>query len=247
VQLRTVTLRADCTYDVATPGRRERIARLIGMLTQEKLRVVLAAHGSADSRCPVVIDAIADSVRRRLPDAAVITGYLDHCQPRLSDVATAGDVVVPLLLSAGYHSAIDIPAAVPAGCVVTPPLGPDVRLAQACADRLREAGWSADDGPVVLAAAGSADPAARDDVAAVARRLASLLGVAVSAAYLSAAEPGLDTASVGAAAVATYLIAPGRFSDLAASYGVPVVSSVLGDHPALADIVANRVGALVRT
>src|SRR5579875_506686 len=127
-------------------------------------RLVLAAHGSADPRYPAVIEAIADSVRRELsrrdvPARGVAVGYLDHCPPRLGEVAAGDDVVVPLLLSIGYHSAVDIPEAVGPGCEVTPPLGPDPRLAAAVADRLREAGWQvgAAAGAVVLAAAGSSD------------------------------------------------------------------------------------------
>lgn len=174
----------------------------------------------------------------------VVAAYLDHGSPRLRDLAAAeGDVVVPLLLSIGYHAAVDIPAAVGPGCVVTPPLGPDPRLAAACADRLREAGWVAGSGPVVLAAAGSSDPRATEDVQAMAGQLAERIGADVTPAFLSAAAPALAEVVDGAAAVATYLIAPGQFADRAAASGCPIVSDVLGAHPALVDIVVARAEA----
>lgn len=213
-------------------------------------RIVLAAHGSADPRYPAVIEAIAESVRRELRarsamDAAdVVIGYLDHCEPRLADVARPDDLVVPLLLSAGYHAAVDIPAVVGPDCLVTPTLGPDPRLARACADRLREAGWNrSDPRRVVLAAAGSSDPQASRDVAVVADQLAGEIGREVVPAYLSPASPRLGDVVAGAAAVVTYLIAPGHFADRAAASGAPVVTDVLGSHPLIAQIVADRADA----
>lgn len=209
-------------------------------------RLVLAAHGSADPRYPWVIEAIAGAVRRTLAGRGEVTvtsvevGYLDHCLPRLADVVRPGDVVVPLLLSSGYHAAVDIPAMVPADARVTATLGPDPRLADICAERLRESGWQPRRGPVVLAAAGSSDPQAARDVATVAETLGDVLSVEVIPAFLSAAGPRLEEVVGGAAAVASYLIAPGRFADQAAASGAPIVSPVLGAHPLLAEIILDR-------
>lgn len=216
-------------------------------------RVVLAAHGSGDPRYPTVIGAIAAAVRRELlrrdpreiPD--VVVGYLDHCAPRLGDVVEPGDVVVPLMLSVGYHSAIDIPEVAGPSCVVTPPLGPDPRLARACAERLLAAGWDrADPRHLVLAAAGSSDPQARHDVAAVAGWLADEVGRQVVPAYLSATHPRVEELASGAGALVTYLIAPGRFADRAATAGSDLSTGVLGDHPLVAEVAADRALGAIR-
>jgi sirohydrochlorin ferrochelatase len=204
---------------------------------------VLVAHGSADPRYAAAMTAVADAVRRhpRCP-LPVELAYLDHLPPALADAARPGDVVVPLLLSTGYHARVDIPAAA-AGCTVAPPLGPDDRLAAACADRLREAGWpGADQRPVVLAAAGSSDDDAETDVDAVAAALASELGHRVVPAYLSAREPRLGTllSQEDVGAVVPYLLAPGAFADRVAACGAPVVAAVLGDHPAVVDVAVDR-------
>ncbi|MFP3394252.1 CbiX/SirB N-terminal domain-containing protein, partial [Brevibacillus sp. SIMBA_076] len=75
--------------------------------------------------------------------------------------ADATIVIVPLLLSRGYHLGHDIPAAsAPYGdrVIVAPALGPDPRLAEILTRRMLEAGLRPDD-RIVLAAAGSSDRA----------------------------------------------------------------------------------------
>jgi sirohydrochlorin ferrochelatase len=207
-------------------------------------RIVLVAHGSGDPGYPAVIEDLADEVRRNLGDAAqVMVAYLEHWAPRLHEVTEPRDVVVPLLLATGFHARTDIPAA-SHGAAVTPALGPDRRLAAACADRLREAGWRTDAAPagssVILAAAGSSDPAAAADVETVAADLARLIDRRVVVAYLSAGRPALSEVLPGASAVVTYLLAPGRFAATAAACGAPVVTEVLAGHPAIAAIVTDR-------
>ena len=70
--------------------------------------------------------------------------------------------MVPLLLSVGYHVKVDIARAVKSRpeTRAAAPLGPDPRLAALLDQRLREAGVT-DNDAVVLAAAGSSDPAPR--------------------------------------------------------------------------------------
>ena len=66
-------------------------------------------------------------------------------------------------------------------------------------------------------------------------------------AYLSAARPGVREVirrwrSEGARsiAIAAYLLAEGRFSRALHSADADVVSPPLGDHPAIAELVARR-------
>jgi sirohydrochlorin ferrochelatase len=200
--------------------------------------LLLVAHGSTDPRFARVVEDIAAAVRRRRPGLDVRIGYLDHGPPYVGDVLSPGAVVVPLLLSAGYHVRVDIPAQAP-GALVTPAVGPDPRLAGALAERLAEAGYHGQaPAPVVLAAAGSADEQSLDDVRRQAAMLAERLGVEVTAAFLSAGEPKL--AELEPAVVAGYLLAPGVFHDKLGACGAEVVSAPLGAHPALTDVVLNR-------
>ena len=214
----------------------------VARLTQPFARpLVLAAHGSRDPQFGEVLEAIASAVRLARPALDVRVGYLDHGPPLLSQLDSDGAVVVPVLLAAGYHVRVDIPAQAPRA-VVADAIGPDPLIAVALRDRLAEAGY---DGStrVVLAAAGSSDPAALADVATAASQLAQLTGSPVSTAFVSAGEPRLARLDVARAAIATYLLAPGLFYNEVAACGAAVISKPIGSHPALAEVVLNRYDA----
>jgi sirohydrochlorin ferrochelatase len=168
--------------------------------------------------------------------------------------ADARAVLVPLLLSSGYHDRVDLPAAVAATRPDTAQagvLGPDPLLAVALADRLAEAGAHPADA-VVLAAAGSADPDAVASVHLQADLLAAELAgrtgrpVPVTVGFGSAAEPDVRTAVAAAreradrVAVAPYLLAPGFFAGRLAEAGADLVAEPLGAHPAIAELVIRR-------
>jgi len=203
-------------------------------------RLILAAHGSADPRFAAVVDEIAASIRRRRPELDLAIGYLDHGPPYVEDVADA--VVVPLLLSAGYHVRVDLPARAPRA-TVTAAVGPDPLLCVALADRLAEAGYDGR-GRVTLVAAGSADERSLDDVRRQAAMLSAHLGVSVEAAFLAAGEPRVGELKPDV--VASYLLAPGVFHDKLATSGATVLSAPLGAHPALPDVVLDRYDHAVR-
>jgi hypothetical protein len=105
---------------------------------------------------------------------------------------------------------------------------------------------------VVLAAAGSSDPAANATIAALAARWARSRGWgAVVPAYASAASPrpgeavrALRRSGARRVAVATYLLAPGYFADKirdgALGAGAGLVSAALGAAPEVADVVLDR-------
>ena len=174
-------------------------------------------------------------MRDLAPEVDVRVGYLEHGPPHVADVVEPGAVVVPVLLTSGYHVRVDLPAQA-ADVVVTEAVGPDPRLAAALAQRLAEAGY--DGGAVTLAAAGSADQRALDDVTVAAAQLADMVGADVSPAFVSAGEPRL--ADVGPQVVSTYLLAPGLFADKVAACGARVIAEPLGAHPLLAEIVLDR-------
>jgi sirohydrochlorin ferrochelatase len=200
--------------------------------------LVLAAHGSGDPAFATVVEGIADQVRRSRPDLDVRVGYLEHGPPHLRDVAGSGTIVVPLLLSSGYHVAVDIPVQA-SGATISATVGPDDRLVPVLASRLREAGWSGE-APVVLVAAGSTAESALQEVRDVGPLLSRALGGAeVTAAFLSAGTPRVSDLP-SAAAIASYLLAPGHFSRVLESSGAAIVSAPLGAAPELAEIVLDR-------
>ena len=215
--------------------------------------LVAVAHGTREPSGPEVIADLLDDVRRRLPGVDVITAWVELVTPRLDEVMSGmgrPSVVVPLLLSTGYHVATDIPAAAALSAAlvhVAAPLGPDRHLARAMTARLREAGARWGDA-VVLAAAGSTDPAGLADVEQAAALLRSEWGPQVTFACVSAGGPDIPEAveylrqsGADRVCVAPYLLAPGRFSrrvtDLAAVAGATTVAPVLGGHRLVTDLV----------
>ncbi|WP_432071615.1 sirohydrochlorin chelatase [Streptomyces wuyuanensis] len=223
--------------------------------------LVAVAHGSRDPRSLRTVTRLLDRVRELRPGADVRLGHIELDEPLLPDtLAGLGDreaVLVPLLLGRGFHVKHDIPAAVAAAPLararIAPPLGPHPLLVEALHDRLVEAGWqgSEEEGRgagVVLAAAGSRDPASAAD----ARRTAAMLterlgGVPVLPAYASALSPTVPEALRALAArgrhrvaVASYFTAPGRFATASRSAAPWIAAAPMGAHPALARLVLQR-------
>ena len=214
--------------------------------------VLLAvAHGSRDPKAQRTVRSLARQVGELAPGVEVRAAFVQNAAPSLAGAlaAAAGRqvVVVPLLLSAGYHLSHDIEeAAARAGVPVTDPLGPGPALVPALAYRLRAAGVPAGT-PVVLAAAGSTDPRAAADARVQAALLAAHVGAPVWAAFASAGRPAVDEAVAaltaragGPLAVASYLLAPGVFHDRLRASGAAWVSAPLGDHPTVAGLVVER-------
>jgi sirohydrochlorin ferrochelatase len=225
--------------------------------------LLLVAHGSPDSRAHAVTRQLAAEVAAQHA-GPVHTGFLDHGEPSLDaallTAARTADqvVVVPLLLSNGFHAKVDIPAAVAiAGAtvpttrfLVAPPLGPDPLLTSAVTGRLAAAGVSVGDASwgVVLAGVGSSDPAGADDVASAAALLAASTAWRVLPGFATAAQPTvaqsvarLLASGASRVAVASYVLFPGRLPDLiAATDGVAAVSSPLGAHADVVRLVLAR-------
>lgn len=212
--------------------------------------LLAVAHGSRNQAAADVIRVLAKQVRRLAPVLDVHVAFIDHAGPTLPeelDAAGPNAVIVPLLLSTGYHLTADISdAAGSAGARVAGPLGPDDLLLTALTGRLTEAGVPAGT-PVVLAAAGSSDPVAAGEVEQQAALLAARLEVPVVAAFATVASPTVPEAVAalrkqtgGPVAVASYLLAPGHFQDQLASSGADWVTAPLGGHPAIAGLVIER-------
>jgi sirohydrochlorin ferrochelatase len=227
--------------------------------------LVLVAHGSRDPRTLNTVHRLLDQVREQRPGLPVHLGHIELNEPLLPDtlasLGTAEAVLVPLLLSRGYHVKRDIPemaAASAARTRVAAPLGPHPLLVETLHARLTEAGWGTDEetrrtGAVVLAAAGSRDPDSAVDTRRTAHLLSDRLGVPVVPAYASAATPTVDTAIRALAArgrdrvaVASYFTAPGLFATQCAEKAPWIASAPLGTHPAMADLILHRYDQVAR-
>lgn len=223
------------------------------------------AHGSRDPRAAAATEGLLSVVRARAAGVNVRTAFLDHAAPSLPQVlgSLAPEhsrcVVVPLLLASAYHAKADIPGQIAKirseypglEVVLADALGPHPGLLRALDRRLRES-WNGPRGEtsVVLAAAGSSDPAANAANAALAGPLRALGGWRqVVPAYASAASPAPAEAVArlrgdGPVIVATYLLAPGYFADkireASLAAGAAAVSDPLGAAPEAADVIIRR-------
>lgn len=194
--------------------------------------LVACSHGTSSPEGQRAIAALVEAVADRLTGIAVHPAFVDVQRPAISEVLDAIDdpvVVVPLLLTAGYHVHVDLTDAVSAHpqARLAPALGPDDRLVELLASRLDDVGAAPDDA-VILASAGSSDARAVAACAATAESLAARLGRPVTSAYLSAAAPAVaesvDAARVSGrrSAVVSHLLAPGYFQGLIAQSGADV-------------------------
>ncbi|AGL17655.1 sirohydrochlorin chelatase [Actinoplanes sp. N902-109] len=201
--------------------------------------LVAVAHGTRSAAGQAQIRELVGRVALRLPGVDVRLAYVDVQQPYVGDaVPRPGAVIVPLLLSTGYHVRVDIAeAAARTGAVVTAPLGPDPALVHSLRAGIAAGGSDA----VVLAAAGSSDPGWRADV----DRIAGQLGATV--AYTSGAErrvpevvAGLRDRGARRVTVAAYLLAEGLFYRSLHRAGADAVTPPLCAGPAVEDIVVAR-------
>lgn len=226
--------------------------------------LVVVAHGSRDPRALATVTALLERVRELRPELTVRLGHIELNEPLLTDTlaaATGSAVLVPLLLSRGYHVKQDIPDATVAAphldTRVAAPLGPHPLLVDALHDRLVEAGWPARlseagrrASGVVLAAAGSRDPDSAADTRHTAQLLAQRLGVPVVPAYASptaasalsvpAAVRSLAARGRHRTAMASYFTAPGRFATQCAEAAPWIAAAPLGAHQALARLLLHR-------
>jgi sirohydrochlorin ferrochelatase len=200
--------------------------------------LVAVAHGTRSPAGQAQIRDLADAVSCRRPDIDVRLCYVDVQYPRVADTvrATETAVVVPLLLSSGYHVRVDIAEAVEGrDAVVTPPLGPDPVLLESLSRHLR--GTDA----VVLAAAGSTDPRWRSDIDTVARELGAHVAYAsgndrrVPDVVARLRQDGAERVTIAA-----YLLAEGRFYRSLHAAGATTVTPPLCQDPAVTDLVVRR-------
>ncbi|MFI5506575.1 sirohydrochlorin chelatase [Mycobacterium sp. NPDC051804] len=213
---------------------------------------VLVAHGTRKSAGVKMVGSLADRVAAAL-GSPVRVAFVDVLGPTPAEVLRGlpePAVVVPAFLSRGYHVNSDIPAHVAASghsdVTVAEALGPSPEIARVLADRLIESGWTPEDS-VILAAAGTSDPAARSDLHRMAAWVSALTSSRVELAFAATGEPTVADAVAelrdrGAkrVVVASYLLADGLFQDRLRNSGADAVTDPLGTHPATVRLIASR-------
>ncbi|GAA2238013.1 hypothetical protein GCM10010413_43680 [Promicromonospora sukumoe] len=233
-----------------------------------------------DVQQPEVGDVLAQAVRgAAAASVAGGTGAADGVREGSATDGTAGSgtsaagaaaVVVPVLLSTGYHVRHDIAQAVAAvnagsdgAAVAAEPLGPHPLLVDILADRYAAAeaahGPFRSDDAVVLAAAGSSVAAAATAVEEVTSALAQRLGRPITPSYGAGAEPRVPdavaaarAATTGRVIVVSYLLAPGYFLDRVLEAGADLVTDPVAGpagaekaDPRLVQVVLDRYDAAV--
>ena len=217
------------------------------------MSLLLVAHGTRKQRGVELIGDIAERVSSTLR-RPVNVSFVDVLGPTPSAVLRQMPdepvVLVPAFLSRGYHVTSDIPSHVDISghpdVTVTAALGPGQELVRVLGDRLVESGWRRGDS-VILAAAGTSDPAAQRDLHTTATWLSTLTGSRVELAFAATGAPRVADAvaavrrrSRGRVVVASYLLSDGLFQDRLRASGADVVTQPLGTHPRLIRLIANR-------
>ena len=216
--------------------------------------MIACAHGTNNAEGQRRINQLRADIAVLRPGLSVLEAYVDVQEPALPDVVAglAHDVravVVPLLLTVGFHVQVDIADAVASrpNTLAAAPLGPDPRLAKLLDERLGElpANWG-----IVLAAAGSSRPEAAEPIEVLAADLAVRRPERIMAAYGASARPSVPEAVAqlradGAAgvAVASYLLAPGYFHDQLSLAGAEQVAPPLLPSGLLAELALEHFDA----
>lgn len=222
----------------------------------EETQLIACAHGTNNAQGQARINELRANIAALRPGLRVLEAYVDVQEPALPDVVAGvapgvRAVVVPLLLTVGFHVQVDIAQAVESrpGFLAANPLGPDPRLAGLLHQRLGEvpADWG-----IVLAAAGSSRPEAAEHIEVLAADLAVLRPQRIVAAYGASARPSVPEAvaqlrAAGAAgvAIASYLLAPGYFHDQLSLAGADRVSEPLLPSDLLAHLALEHFDSAV--
>jgi len=225
--------------------------------------LIACAHGTRNAEGQAAIRRVMADIETLRPGLRVVEAYVDVQEPELGGVVEGlpegtAAVVVPLLLSTGFHIKVDVPKAIKSRpeVIAARPLGPDPRLAELLANHLRAAGLTENDG-VLLAAAGSSLPDGSVDSEEQGRLLGELLPNKVRVAYGASAQPTVPDGvaslraelaadgGTGRVFIASYLLATGYFHDQLAKAGADVVAAPLLPSPVLAEIALERYDAVV--
>lgn len=210
--------------------------------------LIACAHGTRSAVGQATYAALAAAIGAARPGLRVEPAFVDVQSPTVDEVVarltSTGErvVVVPLLLSSGYHVGVDVARAIDGNprAVAARAIGPDSLLVDLLLERLeavdvdvRDADGSAGGLQVVVAAAGSSDANSRADVARMLEWVAARCPVPVRMGFAASAEPRVPDAVAaaraagGPVAIAAYLLVPGYFHSVLAKAGADAVTEPL--------------------
>lgn len=224
------------------------------------ISLVATSHGTDSVASQIAISALVDAVRESAPHLDVREAFVDVQMPKVDTVVDLVDglaVIVPLLLTPGFHQKVDIRDAADRPWVAAAAvLGADDRLTSVMMRRLREAGATRSD-VVVLGSAGSTDPLARSSVDEAAHRLSGAWGAPIEVGYVGGTgipltevvdrvrRPGCRIV------VVSYLMGPGFFHGRLGRAGADVVTRPLLDgrtvDQEMVSLVLDRFAAAAET
>ncbi len=224
------------------------------------ISLVATSHGTDSAASQIAISALVDAVRQTAPHLDVREAFVDVQMPKVDTVVDLVEglaVIVPLLLTPGFHQKVDIRDAADRPWVVAAAvLGADDRLTSVMMRRLRECGATRDD-VVVLGSAGSTDALARSSVDDAAHRLAEAWGAPIEVGYVGGT--GTPLAEVvervrrpgRRIVVVSYLMGPGFFHGRLGRSGGDVVTRPLLEgttvDPELVSLVLDRFAEAAET
>ncbi|MDX6276589.1 MAG: hypothetical protein QOJ72_717 [Nocardioidaceae bacterium] len=217
------------------------------------ISLIAASHGTSIPAARAAISALVEAARTTSPHLDVHEAFVDVQLPGLDEVVESVEglaVVVPLLLTSGFHHRVDIARAVDRpNAVAARVLGPDALLTPVLLRRLRQAGANPDD-VVVLGAAGSTDPRALRDVESTARMLGAAWGAPIPVGHVSGSGRRVGEIVRSArrsgrrVVVVGYVMAPGFFYEQLEASGADIVTRPLLDgddvEPELVSLVLDR-------
>lgn len=213
--------------------------------------LICCSHGTDSPEGRAVISQLVEAAAELLDDVPAHETYVDVQHPQVDEVVSdvAGSaVIVPLLLSPGFHTSVDIGRAAASrdDVVAAGTLGPHPSLVDILGDRVREVGVRAGD-HVVLAAAGSSRPEAAESVSAVRDLLAQQIEAPLTVGYAYGATPTVSDAVAAAreagaerVIIASYVLAPGHFAQLIANAGADIATDPVGTDPRVVGVIAER-------
>ncbi|MFN8126618.1 MAG: CbiX/SirB N-terminal domain-containing protein [Candidatus Nanopelagicales bacterium] len=199
----------------------------------ERVRLVLVSHGSSDPRHARAVGRLGADLAERL-GATVVAGFLEHDRPSVSEIlvpppGVRRTVVLPLLLTAGYHWHHDLPPVVAhdgatAVLVAPPTMSTVARAVAPLVEGSRH---------VVLAGSGSTRASAVARFAELADRLHTANRAVAVALGPDDVPPAVRSDSV----VVPVLVADGGFADRIRAAGART-TAVLGETPGFAEALA---------
>ncbi|WP_221584168.1 sirohydrochlorin chelatase [Microbacterium sp. G2-8] len=213
--------------------------------------LICCSHGTDSPEGRAVISKLVSDAVELLDGVPHHETYVDVQTPQIDEVVDAVEgpaVIVPILLSPGFHTAVDIARAASArdDVVASGTLGPHLSLVDILGDRVREIGLRSDD-HVVLAAAGSTRPESAQRVEEVREMLATQFDAPLTVGYAYGAEPKVADAvraaregGAGRVIIASYVLAPGHFADMIADSGADIVTDPVGTDPRVVGVIAER-------